>query len=394
VSRRALREKARRQLESLGERISPTTKVDRLPIAQRQMVEIAKALTHNARVIAFDEPTSSISGQETQRLFAVIRDLKRRGKAILYVSHRMDEVYEICDAATVLRDGKHVETFTSLEGLSRDTIVQRMVGRSITDIFGYAPRPVGEEVLRVEDVRGPGLTAPVSFNVRAGEVLGFFGLVGAGRTELLKLISGATRTTSGSIVVDGKRVDTSSPRSAIRRGIVLCVEDRKKEGIIPVRSVQENINLSGRRHFSHAGLVISPARERRNAQDYINKLGVRTPSPDQLIQNLSGGNQQKVILARWLCENPKVILLDEPTRGIDVGAKSEIYKIMYALASAGAAVVVVSSELPEVMGICDRIAVMRSGKMVGEFKRAQATQEKLVALALPSSTAAVATECE
>ncbi len=383
VSRRTLHERARRQLESLGEKIAPSTKVDRLPIAQRQMVEIAKALTHNARVIAFDEPTSSISAQETARLFGVIRELRKQGKAILYVSHRMDEIYEICDAATVLRDGKHVETFPTLAGLSRDTLVQRMVGRSITDIFGYSPRPLGAETLSVNGLFGPGLTAPATFSVRAGEILGFFGLVGAGRTELLKLLSGATSRSAGTITVEGRPVSAPSPRQAIRQGIVLCVEDRKKEGIIPVRSVQENINISGRRHFSPLGMIISPARERDNAKRYIDRLSVRTPSAAQLIKNLSGGNQQKAILARWLCENPKVILLDEPTRGIDVGAKSEIYRIMYGLASAGAAVVVVSSELPEVMGICDRIAVMRSGRIVGTFDRADATQETLVSLALP-----------
>lgn len=386
VRRRALREKARAQLEALGEKIDPSTLVDRLPIAQRQMVEIAKALTHQARVIAFDEPTSSISTQETRRLFDVIRRLKREGKAVLYVSHRMDEIEELCDAASVLRDGKHVESFDSLAGVTREMLVQKMVGRSITDIFGYVPRETGSERFRVEGVYGPGIPAPVSFSVKSGEIYGLFGLVGAGRTELLKLLSGATRSRGGRVQLDGANLDLSSPRAAIRQGVVLCVEDRKKEGIIGIRSVQENINISGRRHFSPLGLFISPGRERSNAQQFVDQLKVRTPTVQQPIGTLSGGNQQKAILARWLSEQPKVILLDEPTRGIDVGAKSEIYRIMYALAAQGVALVVVSSELPEVLGVCDRIGVMRGGQIVSTFDRTDATQERLLQNALPAAS--------
>jgi L-arabinose transport system ATP-binding protein len=383
VNRGQLREAALRQLARFGEDISPKTKVGRLSIGQRQMVEIAKALTRDAKIIAFDEPTSSLSAQETDRLFAVIRDLRNAGHVILYVSHRMDEIYEVCDAATVLRDGRHVETFPSLSGITRDTLVQRMVGRSITDIFNYSPRPHGNIALEVENVTGPGLSSPATFRVNKGEILGFFGLIGAGRSELMKLIYGATRRTSGVIRLDGQVLRNSRPADSIRQGIVLAPEDRKKEGIIPVRSVAENLNISGRRHFSPLGFFINPSRERENAHDYIRKLSIKTPTMRQLIRNLSGGNQQKVILARWLCEQPKVVLLDEPTRGIDVGAKSEIYSIIYELARQGVTVVVVSSELPEVMGISDRIVVMRSGKIAGVVDRADATQERLVGLALP-----------
>ncbi len=390
VNRHQLLEETRRQLERLGETFDPRTKVKRLSIAQRQMVEIAKALSHDAKVIAFDEPTSSLSSRETQRLFALIAELKAQGKAILYVSHRMDEIFRICDAATVLRDGSHVETFHDLKQTTPDIMVSRMVGRSIQNVWNYQERPHGETALRAEGILGPGVTSPVSFEVKKGEIVGFFGLVGAGRSELMKLLYGATRKTAGTIAIDGQTVSIPSPRAAIAHGLVFCPEDRKAEGIVPVRSVMENINLSGRRHFATAGFIINEKRERENALDYIRKLAIKTPSPAQIIKNLSGGNQQKVILARWLSENIKVILLDEPTRGIDVGAKSEIYSIIYDLAKSGVGVIVVSSELPEVLGICDRIFVMRVGKVVGVLERSAATPEKVLQLALPSEAEASA----
>ena len=269
VSKRALRQNALHQLHLLGEDINPKRKLSSLPIGQRQMVEIAKALSRDAKVIAFDEPTSSLSSRETDKLFAVIRQLKSQGKVILYVSHRMDEIYALSDSATVLRDGKHVITYPkSAEptlSVPRDTLVQKMVGRSITDIFRYTPRPQGAIALHVTNLAGPGLPAPASFSVDKGEILGFFGLVGAGRTELLKLLYGAVRPTSGTILIDSRPVRIKSPTHAIRHGIVLCPEDRKKEGIIPIRSVQENINLSGRRHFSPFRFFINPPKERANA---------------------------------------------------------------------------------------------------------------------------------
>lgn len=394
VNRRQLLDATIRQLQMLGEPINPRTKVGALSIAQRQMVEIAKALSHDARVIAFDEPTSSLSSREVERLVAVIRGLKDQGKVILYVSHRIEEIFQICDAATVFRDGRHVETFPTLDGVTPDILVSRMVGRAIEDIFHYSARPHGGSALRVGGLMGPGLTEPVSFEVDQGEIVGFFGLVGAGRTELLKLIYGATRPTAGTVHVLGQPVSVRNPGEAIRAGIVFCPEDRKQEGIIPIRSVLENLNLSGRRHFSTLGFIINERRERENAVEYIRKLAVKTPSPSQLMMNLSGGNQQKVILARWLSEDLKVILLDEPTRGIDVGAKSEIYSIIYDLARQGVGVVVVSSELPEVLGICDRVLVMRQGRLAGSFVRGEATQEKVLQLALPLATAAPHTELQ
>jgi L-arabinose transport system ATP-binding protein len=386
VDRRELAAAARRQLELVGEAIDPQIKVGRLPLAQRQMVEIAKALTRGARVIAFDEPTSSLSDREVRRLFAIIRDLRARGCAVLYVSHRMEEIFELCDRITLLRDGRHVET-ADLASLTREGVVQRMVGRELANIYNYAPRPHRGPGFAVEGLLGPGLTAPCTLSAHAGEILGLFGLVGAGRTELLRLVYGAAPRRAGRIFVAGREVSVASPRDAIEAGIVLCPEDRKKEGIVPVRSVLENINLSARRRTARGGFLINEAWEQRNARERIDQLKVRTPSARQLIRHLSGGNQQKVILGRWLSETVKVILLDEPTRGIDIGAKSEIYAIMQQLARDGVCVIMVSSELPEVLGIADRIAVMRQGAVAALVDRRDATETGLLKLALPLENA-------
>jgi L-arabinose transport system ATP-binding protein len=385
VNRGELAAAARKQLALVGEAIDPDTKLGRLPLAQRQMVEIAKALTRGARIIAFDEPTSSLSDREVKRLFAIIRELKARGCAILYVSHRMEEIFELCDRITILRDGKHVET-AALSTLTRDGVVQRMVGRELANIYNYTPRPHGSDGLVVEGLLGPGLTSPCSFTVHAGEIFGFFGLVGAGRTELLRLIYGAIPKRAGRVTLLGSNVEITSPRDAINAGIVLCPEDRKKEGIVAIRPVLENINLSARRRHARGGVLINETWESTNARQRIEQLRVRTPSPRQLVRNLSGGNQQKVILGRWLSETVKVILLDEPTRGIDIGAKSEIYTIMQNLARDGVCVIMVSSELPEVLGVADRIGVMRQGQIAAIVDRADATEEKLLKLALPLET--------
>ena len=386
VNRRALADAARQQLALIGEDIDPRTKLGQLSLGQRQMVEIAKALTRGARLIAFDEPTSSLSDREVRRLFAIIRELRARGCAILYVSHRMEEIFELCDRITILRDGRHIET-NDLSALTRDAVVQRMVGRQLADIYNYTPRPHAGPGLVVEGLCGPGLAAPCSFTAAAGEIFGFFGLVGAGRSELLKLLFGATRKTAGRIAFAGRELHLASPRDAIAAGVVLCPEDRKKEGVVPVRSVLENINLSARRRRARAGILIDEPWEQTNARERTAQLRVKTPSVRQLIRHLSGGNQQKVILGRWLSEKVNVLLLDEPTRGIDIGAKSEIYAIMQDLARRGVCVIVVSSELPEILGVSDRIAVMRQGKIAAILDRADATEEKLLKLALPLETA-------
>ncbi|MDR0361090.1 MAG: L-arabinose ABC transporter ATP-binding protein AraG [Planctomycetota bacterium] len=372
------------RMVGLGD-VSPKVRVGRLSIGQRQMVEIAKALTRNAGIIAFDEPTSSLSSRETDVLFGIIRQLREQNKTIFYVSHRLEEIFEICDSVTVFRDGRHVATRRTMEGLTRDMIVKDMVGREIVDIYHYHPRPHGEAALKVEDVTGPGLASPVSFEVRKGEIIGCFGLVGAGRTELMRILFGAAPRRSGNVEVFGRTVDVKAPADAIRAGIMLCPEDRKKEGVIPGLSIQENTNISARRHHLRMGFL-DKRWEYDNVMEKIRALAIKTPSQRQLARNLSGGNQQKVVLARWLAEKIKVILLDEPTRGIDVGAKSEIYDIIYRLAGEGIGVVAVSSELPEVMGISDRILVFSEGELVADVPRAEATQEKILSLALPQES--------
>lgn len=383
LDRAALRAEATRLLELVGEDISPDTRLGRLSLAQRQMVEIAKALGRGATTVAFDEPTSSLSEKETRRLFAIIRDLKARGHAILYVTHRMDEVYALCDAATVLRDGRHVVTHDSLADVTRDQLVKSMVGRELTNVYNYQPRPHAPAGLDVRGLAGPGLRAPVSFSVARGEIVGFFGLVGAGRSELMRLLAGAATPTAGEISLHGATITTATPRDAIQQGIVFCPEDRKKEGIVAIRSVAENINLSARRSHLRAGVWLDVAWEQKNAGEKIAQLRVKTASADTPIGLLSGGNQQKAILARWLSEQIRVIILDEPTRGIDIGAKSEIYALIHELAARGACVVVVSSELPEVLGISDRVFVMREGVVAAEFTRAEATPESVLHAALP-----------
>ncbi len=380
----ALRRRARELLAALGEeQIDPAAKVGSLPIAQRQMVEIAKALARDAKVIAFDEPTSSLSEREVRRLFQVIADLKAQGRVVIYVSHRLQEIFEVCDSVTVFRDGRVVETFPTLEGLTQDTLVSRMVGRQIADVYGYTPRPIGGPVLEARGITGPGLTGPADLTVRRGEIVGLFGLVGAGRTELLRLLYGATRSTRGRVTVEGRPVRVTSPDAALAGGIVYCSEDRKKEGIVAIRSVRENINLGARRAFSPMGLL-RPRAELENARRQVRRFDVRAASLDQEVGLLSGGNQQKVILGRALSGEVKVVLLDEPTRGIDVGAKSEMYAFIYELASAGAAVVVVSSDLPEVLGLSDRVVVMRQGAIAGALDRAEADEESALRLALPA----------
>ncbi len=374
---------AKAQLTYILEDIDPNTKIKELPIAQRQMIEIAKALLHNASIIAFDEPTSSLSDKETQRLFKIIAALRDEGKAIIYVSHRMEELFEVCDSVTVFRDGKTIETFREMAAVTPDMLVQRMVGRDIKDIYHYYARPLGEEVLKLEGFTGPGVPTPVSFSAKRGEILGFFGLVGAGRTELMKLLFGAEKKHTGRIHLNGKEVVINAPMDAIELGIAFLPEDRKNEGIIPIRSVEENINLSARRKHVKGKFFLDVRWEAQNALEFIKKLSIKTPSKDQLIMNLSGGNQQKVILARWLSEKTSIIVMDEPTRGIDVGTKNEIYSLMYKLTEEGKTILCVSSELPEIMGISDRVAVMRDGCIVDILQRDQLDKERILTLALP-----------
>ena len=387
VNRSQLRKQALACLKGLADEIDPDEKLGRLSLGQRQLVEIAKALSRGAHVIAFDEPTSSLSAREIDRLMAIITRLRDEGKVVLYVSHRMEEVFRICNAVTVFKDGRYVRTFDDMNALSHDQLVTCMVGRDIQDIYDYRPREQGEVALKVEGLLGPGLREPVSLNVHKGEILGLFGLVGAGRTELFRLLSGLTRSTAGGLALCGHTLQLRSPRDAIAAGVLLCPEDRKKEGIIPLSSVAENINISARGAHSTFGWLLRDGWETTNADRQIKAMKVKTPNAEQKIMYLSGGNQQKAILGRWLSMPMKVLLLDEPTRGIDIGAKSGIYQIIHNLAASGIAVIVVSSDLMEVMGISDRILVMSEGALTGELTRDQADEARLLQLALPRSRA-------
>lgn len=390
VNRSLLNYEAGLQLQHLGLDIDPQTPLKYLSIGQWQMVEIAKALARNAKVIAFDEPTSSLSAREIENLFRVIRELRKEGRVILYVSHRMEEIFALSDAITVFKDGRYVRTFSDMQQVNHDQLVQAMVGRELGDIYGWQPRPYGEERLRLEQVKAPGVRMPVSLSVRSGEIVGLFGLVGAGRSELMKGLFGGTKITEGQLFIDGEAINIQKPAHAIRAGMMLCPEDRKAEGIIPVHSVQENINISARRKYIRAGCLINDGWESENAAHHIRALNIKTPGAEQLIMNLSGGNQQKAILGRWLSEEMKVILLDEPTRGIDVGAKHEIYNVIYALAARGVAVLFASSDLPEVLGVADRIVVMREGEIAGEVLHGQGDEQQVLSLAMPKVSQAVA----
>ncbi|WP_224363415.1 L-arabinose ABC transporter ATP-binding protein AraG [Hyalangium versicolor] len=388
VSFREMSAKVGSVLRELGIEVSPDARVTDLSIGDRQMVEIAKAAIFDAKILALDEPTSSLSAHESEILFRLVHRLREAGKIILYVSHRLDEVFRLCDSAVVLRDGKLVAHHETLEGLTRDALVREMVGREIQSIWGWRPRTPGEVRLSVSGVNGSRLTAPASFEVRAGEILGFFGLVGAGCSELARLLYGADKRQAGELRLDGAPVRIDHPRKAVRAGLVLCPEDRKADGILQGQSVEDNITISCRRHFSPFG-ILNLRKEDEVADTFIQRLGVRTPSRYQDIVNLSGGNQQKVILARWLAERGvKVLIVDEPTRGIDVGAKSDIYKVLYELADQGVALIVISSELPEIMGISDRILVMCNGRISAEFARDGFTEEKILAAALPDRSVA------
>ena len=383
VDRGRLRERALGVLRDLGEPIRPDTPVRQLSIGQRQMVEIGKALLRDARVIAFDEPTSSLSVRETENLKRIVRRLRDDGRAIIYVTHRMGEVFELCDAVTVFRDGACVAEHQDLADTSTGQIVTDMVGRAIEDIYGYRSREPGEVLLQARGLTGPGVLRPVDFSVRRGEILGFFGLVGAGRTELMRLVCGSVMPSAGSVTLQGRTLPPGSTRRAIRAGLALCPEDRKAEGIFPIAGVGDNLNVSLRRRIAHGGIFVNRRREAANTRETIERLRVRTRDGSTPIATLSGGNQQKVILGRWLSEDVDLLVLDEPTRGIDVGARAQIYGILYDLADAGRGVIVVSSDLPEVMSICDRVIVMREGQAVGSLARAEISAERLLQMALP-----------
>ncbi len=370
---------AERILARLDVQIDVRERVQRLSVAEQQMVEIAKAVSFRSKVLAMDEPSATLTEHELERLFDLIRGLVEEGVSVIYISHRLEEIYEIADRVTVLRDGKHVAT-DRVENLTKEDIVRLMVGREINEEFPPREANIGDEVLRVEGLTRTGFFEDVSFHVRAGEIVGVAGLVGAGRTEVARAIFGADPIDRGQVYLNGRALEVRSPRDAIDAGIGLVTEDRKAQGLILGMSVLENITLPSLHEFSRAGFIDKPA-EREAASRYVQELRIRTPSLRQTVRNLSGGNQQKVVLAKWLLTNSKVMIFDEPTRGIDVGAKWEIYNLLNTLAARGVAIVMISSELPEILGMSDRILVMHEGRIAGELPREQATQERVMQLA-------------
>ena len=379
IDGRALRGRSQELLESLHGRLRPTDLIAQLTVAQCQFVEIAKALSLHADLIIMDEPSSSLTEHELEYLFQVIRDLKRRGVAVIYISHRLNEVFEIADRVTVLKDGKLVGS-RRIADVTRNDLVQMMVGRNLAETFpprSLQPRAV---VLRVRGLSRRGVLHDLGLEVRAGEIVGLAGLVGAGRTEFARAIFGADPIDTGTIELAGKPVRIRSPHDAVRAGIVLIPEDRKREGLIQLLSIRKNIGLPNLDLFRRWGFV-RRSRELAASRHWLGQLAIRASGVDQPVLSLSGGTQQKVVLAKWLVRDPRLLILDEPTRGIDVGTKAEIYRIMRQLADAGAAILMISSELPEILGMADRILVMHDGRLVAEFEGARATEEEILTAA-------------
>ncbi len=375
------RKRAAALFEQIGVPIPLHVPCGQLSVAQQQIVEIARALSQDARLIVMDEPSAALTPQEVERLFAIIRDLKSRGIATIYISHRLDEIFEIADRVTVLRDGEFVEDRPTAE-LTRAALIEMMVGREIENEFPKQPAEIGEPRLKVRGLTRGKSVRDVSFEVRRGEVLGITGLVGAGRTETARLIFGADKRDAGAIQLDGIDLQINSPRDAITAGICLLTEDRKSQGLVLGRSVRENFGLPNLLSFAALGFV-SSRRERSAFGSYVEQLRIRIPHQEQLAKNLSGGNQQKVVLSKWLERDAEVIIFDEPTRGIDVGARYEIYMLINDLARQGKAIVMISSELPEVLGMSDRVLVMHAGQVAGEINDvASATQEQIMELAV------------
>jgi ribose transport system ATP-binding protein len=351
------------------------------------MIEIGKALSFNSRIIVMDEPSATLTDHELDALFTLIRELKQQGIGMIYISHRLEEIFAVGDRVTVMRDGEYIATKPVSE-VTREDIIKMMVGRELTHEFPKELFELGEERLRVEGLTRTGAFEDVSFSLHRGEIIGLTGLVGAGRTEVARAIFGADRIDGGQIVLDGRPVNVRSPQDAIHYGIGLLTEDRKNQGLILGMTVRENTTLANLASLVR-GLFVSRKKEREVTANYVRELQIKTPGIEQTAQNLSGGNQQKVVLAKWLFTESKVLIFDEPTRGIDVGAKVEIYRLMNDLVRKGVCILMISSELPEVLGMCDRILVMHEGHLAGGLDRSEATQERIMQLATGATMATV-----
>jgi len=376
VNWKKMRSEAERYLKQLGMDLDPRTIVEELSVGQQQMVEIAKALSMQADILVLDEPTAALTDREIEKLFEVIAALKAKGVGMIYISHRMEEIFQISDRITVLRDGKYIGTRKTKE-TDMDELVRMMVGRDINDRFPKIEITPGEERLRVEGISLGQKLRDISFSVRSGEILGLAGLMGAGRTEVAKVLFGVTPATQGKIFIDGKEATIRKPIDAIGAGIALVTEDRKHEGLILSLSIRENLSLPNLAKLSVSGFM-KRSKESVLSEETIEKLHIRTPHAEQVVGALSGGNQQKVVIGKWLATKPKILILDEPTRGVDIGAKKEIYDLMNQLAKEGVAILMISSELPEVLGMSDRIIVMHEGRVTAELSREEATQERIM----------------
>ena len=380
IDKQGLLSSAQKIISTIGLQIECDQPVKTFGLAQRQMIEVAKALSLDARILIMDEPTSALSEIEIQQLFDVIRRLREKGVAIIYISHRLQEIFEIGDRVTVLRDGKLVGT-RAIRETSHSELVKMMVNRELKDQYPRHRGAFGEEILRIEHFNRKGALRDISFSLHRGEILGISGLLGSGRTELARALFGADKIDSGEVIIRGERRRITSPRTAVKLGLGLLTEDRKSQGLVLALSVKENITLSSLDLFSKLG-IISIQREEREASSFIQQLRIKTPGHAQKVLNLSGGNQQKVVLAKWLSRKADIFIFDEPTRGIDVGSKVEIYHLMNQLTAQGVAIIMISSELPEILGMSDRILIMHQHAIAGELSAEEATQERVMRYAL------------
>ncbi len=378
-NKKAMQKEVRRILDILGVNIKPDAKMDTLSVGQQQMIEIAKALMVDAKVIIMDEPTAALSQSETVTLFKVVRSLKEKGVSIVYISHRMEEIFELCDRITILRDGQYVGT-RNIPETNMDEIVKMMIGREIGERYPERNTRLGEVIFEVKNLNCPGIFQNVNFNVRAGEVLGVAGLMGAGRTEIMQSIFGNMPHVTGQIFMNGQEIHNKNPWDAMDNGIGFITEDRKIEGLMLDKSIMENISIANLDRISQKG-VLNKKREQEMTQQGIEDLHIKCTGAQHACGNLSGGNQQKVVFAKWIFTEPKVLILDEPTRGVDIGAKKEIYSIINKLADTGVAIIMVSSELPEILGMSDRIMVVHEGKIGGFIDKKEANQENIMILA-------------
>jgi len=384
IDARQAHEATREYLRTFDLDLDPSCAMHRLSVAQQQVVEIAKALSQKARILILDEPTSALTEHESAVLFRIIQRLKEQGLCIVYISHRLEEIFRIADRVTILRDGRRVGSLAVSE-TNVESVIRMMVGRQLQDLYGQRVASIGQEILRVQGLSSPGRFSDISFLLRRGEILGLAGLIGAGRTELARALFGAERIAVGQVHLDGHLVQIHSPSDAMRLGIAYLSENRHRDELFLQMSVRENTTVSHLKRFSRFGFLIQRL-EAQEVQEFVGQLRIHTPSIQQRVMNLSGGNQQKVVLARWLAIQPKVLIADEPTRGIDVGGKAEIYTLLHKLAQQGVGIILISSEMPEILGMSDRILIMHEGKLAGELSREEATEERILTYAAGQAT--------